>query len=103
MDSEIRETVYEHEHGRDTFTITAAERWSINMVRKLKEKRPDEVQIVAENPDGTLLARMPYSWMRVCPKRKVNISDEERDALIKRLNLARAKSQEGARPDEMGL
>lgn len=89
MEAEIKETVYEHESGKDTFTITAAERWSISMVRKLKEKHPGEVQIVAENSDGTLLARMPYSWMRITPKRKVNMSEEQRAAAAQRLKAAK--------------
>lgn len=89
MEAEIKETVYEHESGKDTFTITVAERWSISMVRKLREKHPEEVQIVAENSDGTLLARMPYSWMRITPKRKVNMSEEQRAAAAQRLKAAK--------------
>lgn len=89
METEIKETVYEHESGKDTFTITAAERWSVSMVRKLREKHPEEVQIVAENSDGTLLARMPYSWMRITPKRKVNMSEEQRAAAAQRLKAAK--------------
>ena len=102
MEAEIKETVYEHESGKDTFTITAAERWSISMVHKLKEKHPGEVQIVAENSDGSVLARMPYSWMRVSPKRKVNLTDEQRKATSERLKRARAKYQLQEDSDEMG-
>ena len=39
----IRETVFEHEEGRDTVTITAAEPWSVSLMRKLKEQHPDEI------------------------------------------------------------
>lgn len=89
----MNETVYEHLHGDDTFTVTAAERSSITMLRRLKEAHPDEVEIVAENPDGSLLAHLPYSWMRIVPKKKVVMSEEQRAQAAERLRAAReAKS-----------
>ena len=91
IDKEVRETVYENEHGKDTFTITAAERWSIGMVRRLKEKFPDEVEITGENPDGTITAKMPRSWMRISPKRKIHLTDEQAHAAAERLKAARAR------------
>ena len=86
---EIKETVYEHVQGADTFTVTAAERSSITMLRRLKEAHPDEVEIVAENPDGSLLAHLPYSWMRIVPKKKVVMSEEQRAEAAERLRAAR--------------
>ena len=85
----MKETVYEHVQGEDTFTVTAAERSSISMLRRLKEARPDEVEIVAENPDGSLVAHLPYSWMRIVPKKQVVMSDERRAEAAERLRAAR--------------
>ena len=68
---DMRETVYEHISGSDTMTITAAERWSVNMVKRLKDKYPEEVEICAENPDGSLLVRVPADWMQIKPKRRM--------------------------------
>lgn len=85
----MKETVYEHVNGNDTFTVTGAERWSVGMIRRLKEKFPDQVKIVAENEDGSITARVPFEWMRIKPKRKVDISDERRDELIEQLKAAR--------------
>ena len=90
-DREVRETVYEHERGKETFTVTAAERWSISMVRRLKAKFPDDVEITTENPDGTLTARMPRSWMRISPKRQIHLTDEQAHAAAERLKAARAQ------------
>ena len=91
--NEIKETVYEHVQGEDTFTVTAAERSSITMLRRLQEKHPAEVEIVAENPDGSLVAHLPYSWMRIVPKKKVVMSEERRAEAAERLRAAReAKS-----------
>lgn len=85
----MNETVYEQLQGEDTFTVTAAERKSVGMLRRLKESHPDEVEIVAENEDGSILARLPYSWMRIVPKRKVELSEERRAETAERLRRAR--------------
>ena len=85
----MNETVYEHIQGNDTFTLTAAERSSIGMIRRLKEKHPDEVEIVAENADGSILAHLPYSWMRIVPKKKMELSEERRAEIGERLRGAR--------------
>jgi len=65
---EVKETVYEHISGGETFTITAAERWSVSVLRRLKEKYPAQVEIICTNPDGSLLAHVPADWMRIVPK-----------------------------------
>lgn len=83
------ETVYEHIQGEETFTVTAAERSSIGMIRRMKEKHPDEVEIVAENEDGSILAHLPYSWMRIVPKKKMELSEERRAEIAERLRGAR--------------
>ena len=85
----MKETVYEHLDGCDTFTVTAAERGSIGMIRRLKDKHPDEVEIVAENADGSILAHLPYSWMRIVPKKKMELSEERRAEIAERLRGAR--------------
>ncbi len=77
----MRETCCSHMQGDSFMEITADERWSINMINRLKSKYPDEVKIIAENPDGSLVAQMPSSWMRIVPRRKVEMSDERRERL----------------------
>ena len=66
---ELLETAYTHDADCDYFTVSACERWSITMVKRLKRERPDEVKIVKENADGTLMAHIPFEWMRIVPKR----------------------------------
>ena len=67
---DMNETVYEHIKGSDTVTISAAERWSVAMIKKLSARYPDQVQILHENSDGSLLACVPFEWMRIKPKRR---------------------------------
>ena len=92
---EVRETVYEHISGGETFTITAAERWSVSMLRRLKEKYPEQVQITRENKDGSLLAHLPADWMRIVPKRKDTLTDERRAALAERMRKRNSKHNSG--------
>ena len=82
---EVKETVYEHISGTETFTVTAAERWSVSMLNRLKEKYPEQVEIVHVNHDGSLLARVPFNWMRIVPKRKVEWTEEQRSAFVERM------------------
>lgn len=83
--NDIRETVYEHEAGQERFTVTASEKWAVNMIRRLKERQPEDVDLLAENDDGSLTASFPASWMRIVPKRKIEMSDEKRAELRDRL------------------
>ena len=85
------ETVYEHIKGSDTFTVTAAERWSIGMIRRLKEKYPDQVDIRYINQDGSVLAHLPIEWMRIVPKKRDTLTKEQRQA-----NYERMRAVQGA-------
>ena len=85
----MQETVFEHLAGNGMATVTAAERWSIGMVKRLAEKHPEDVEIVAENADGTLVAHVPAGWMKLRPPRRVNLTDEQRAAASERMKAAR--------------
>ena len=76
----LNETCTDHVKGEDFFTMTAAETWSIAMVKRLQASRPDEVEIRHTNPDGSMVVRMPFDWMRIVPKRADTLTDEEREA-----------------------
>lgn len=36
-------------------------------IKRLAAKHPEECQILAENPDGTLLAHIPVEWVKISP------------------------------------
>lgn len=88
----MMETIYEHVGGNDTFTVTAAERWSIGMIRRLAEKHPGDVVIAAENADGSVVAHVPAAWMRIIPKRSVELTDEQRQERAERMRRAKEVS-----------
>lgn len=84
----IRETVYEHAAGSPTFTVSAVERWSVTMLSRLAAEHPDEVEITSRNQDGSLVAHVPFEWMRIVPKR--NMTAEQKAANAERLAKYRA-------------
>lgn len=86
-----KETIYEHVKGDETFTVTAAERWSVNMVKRLSEKYPGQVEILGKNEDGSLVASFPADWMRIVPKKSMTLTDEQRGKLAERMRAAREK------------
>ena len=86
------ETVYEHCGKRSDFTVTAAERWSIAMIKRLKAKYPDQVEICCENQDGSVVAHIPFEWMRIVPKKQVNMSEERKAELSERMRNMRSAS-----------
>lgn len=56
-------------------------------IRKLAEKYPEECRILAENPDGTLLAHIPVEWVKIIPPRQ--LSDEQKKEVAERLSRRR--------------
>ena len=86
-----QETVFEHAPKSPTFTVFASEAWSIAMIRRLQKSHPQDVEIVAENADGSLLVRMPFAWMRILPTRRT--SEEQRRTARERMTARRSEPQ----------
>ena len=79
----------------DLATVSFTREKFANKIRKLAKNHPDECQIVAENKDGSICARIPVSWVKVSPKRAV--SDKQREASserFKRFNSQRTTTRE---------
>jgi hypothetical protein len=87
----LTETTFDHIKGNDKFSLTAAEQWSIAMVKKLKARYPDEVEILHTNPDGSMLVHLPFDWMRVVPKRKDTLTDRQRAERANSMRTVRMK------------
>lgn len=78
--------------GEDLVTFTSSERKWLNKFRRDLATYPEEVKLVVENPDGSMVVKYPYSWIRMPrPKqqRRPLTSDE-----MQRLsdNLAKARA-----------
>ncbi|WP_081332700.1 helix-turn-helix domain-containing protein [Eisenbergiella tayi] len=65
-------------------TLTLSQRRTISRVEKLAATRPEECQIIARNPDGSVYAHIPVSWIRINPKRE--LTEEQREEMAGRLS-----------------
>ncbi len=67
-----------------------------NKIEKLAKEFPDEVTIIkhAEENDGCVYAKIPASYMRIQPKKRVSMSDEERLEIAERLRKSRQKTMD---------
>ena len=56
-------------------------------MRKLKEKYPDQVRIIAEpkDNDGCIYCEMPAEWFTIRVPKKMNLTDEQKEKLSVRM------------------
>lgn len=88
---ELKETNIDFLTIESIATISTAERRYINRLLKLKEKYSDEVEIMylPEENDGIMIAHVPKHWIKINPPRKVDMSEERRQAIAQRFKEAR--------------
>jgi len=89
------ETCFNYVEKDNGFFSSDELRW-INKIHKLKEQYPDDVKILAEPDvnDGCIYCKLPTSWLKIQPKRKVELSEERKDVLRERLARMRQISSE---------
>lgn len=74
--------------GDNTIAVTLTSQRHITRIRKLAEKKPDEVKIVA-NKDGSIYATMPLSYLKF--NAPLTLTDEQRKNAAERLKANRDK------------
>lgn len=80
-----QENVIEWIRGDKEVTVTFANNTRYNSkVRKLAEQYPDEVKIVTDNYDGSLVAHLPLSYIKVSHPRV--LSEESKIKAAERLH-----------------
>ena len=82
------ETNYGYVDKENGYFSSDERKW-ITKVRKLKEKFPDQVQILAEpeSNDGCIYCRLPSSWLKIAPKKVLTAEQRENlSARIRSLN-----------------
>lgn len=78
----LNENVIEFIRDDKTATVTFCQGRYISRIKELAERKPDDVQIVTENRDGTIVAHIPTSWVKINPTRELD--DEQRAILSER-------------------
>lgn len=80
--------------SKDEMFFSSTEKMWHNRILKLAKENPTEVKIIKypQDNDGVIYAKMPVSYMQIKPKRKRDLTAEERIAIRERLNTARKKA-----------
>ena len=80
----MNENVIEWLRGDSTVTVTFCSNSKYNTkVRRLAEQYPNDVQIVAENVDGSIVAHLPLKYIKVSAPKQV--SEEVKEASRERM------------------
>lgn len=94
---ELKENNIEFITGTGTMTVTFSNRKHITRVKKLYAQRGAEFLRYFENPDGSICATLPLSWLKINPgakpdpaKPKRQMSDEQKAKLLDALARGRA-------------
>lgn len=78
--------------GQDVIAVTLTQQKYITKVRKLKKRFPKLVKIHT-NEDGSIFAKLPLSALKlsIIQREGVELSEEEKEQLAKRLKKGKAK------------
>lgn len=89
--AEFKENVIEWLNGQDHIGVTFNQRKFISKVKKLAEKYPDQVTILAENEDGSITANLPLKALKlsIIPARE--LGEDQKEIMRNRLKKARSK------------
>lgn len=83
------ENVIEFIENEKRATVTFSQGRFKTRIRKLAEEHPEKCQVIKENKDGSLLAHIPVSWIKISPPKEV--SDEHRERA--RQNMLKMRRQ----------
>ena len=85
------ENCVEFLNNQKTMTVSFCSQKWITKIKKLSQSNPDDVEIIAENKDGSICARLPIKYLKISPPRKV--SDEQRQKASERFKKLREENK----------
>lgn len=80
----MRENCIEWIEGDSRITITTYHRKFINKLKAISEEKPEEVEIIKENKDGSICVHAPLEFLKIGPKKSYNLSEEKKQELRER-------------------
>ena len=88
------ETSVSYLGGEHAYFSSDERRWC-NRIARLAEDHTGEVTIIRtpDQNDGCIYAKIPVSWFRIQPKKRREISDEERLILSERMRKLNSERQ----------
>lgn len=86
------ETCFNYCDDKQAFFSSDERKW-ITRIRKLQAQNPDEVIILRqpETNDGCIYAKLPASYLKIQPKKKMVMTEERKEQLMKQLEKTRKK------------
>ena len=78
-------------NNQKTMTVSFCSQKWITKIKKLSQSNPDDVEIIAENKDGSICARLPIKYLKISAPRKV--SDEQRQKASERFKKLREENK----------
>lgn len=63
--AELRENCIEWLNGQSVVSVTLSQKRLVSKVKKMAEKHPDLVTILAENDDGSIFAHLPLKAVKL--------------------------------------
>lgn len=91
---DLKETAINYFAHEKTATFYTQEKKWITKIKWLAETHPDEVTIVYETDEGSLMADIPKSWFKLSPPRKRTLTEEQRNAAAERMRKLAQKKKE---------
>lgn len=68
-----------------------------HMIKRLKKLAGDyPSDVVVRECDGCVFATVPMEWVKIAPKRKTNLTEEQRKAINERLSACREAKRNDA-------
>ena len=86
------ENVIEFLKGQDRATASFSQGRYITRIKKLAETWPDQVDYI-QNPDGTICAHFPVSWIRIAHPTKLELSEGEKERRRELLRNSRNRNK----------
>ena len=99
MDS-FTENVIEFVKGEHTATVTFSQNRFISKIKALAEKFPNDVKIEHENSDGSIIAHLPVTFIKI-GKKECNLTEEQKQASRERLKKYHASKNGSVENDEL--
>ena len=78
-------------NNQKTMTVSFCSQKWITKIKKLSQSNPDDVEIIAENKDGSICAKLPIKYLKISAPRKV--SDEQRQKASERFKKLREENK----------
>ena len=85
------ENCVEFLNNQKTMTVSFCSQKWITKIKKLSQSNPDDVEIIAENKDGSICARLLIKYLKISTPRKV--SDEQRQKASERFKKLREENK----------